>query len=361
MITVLIAHSKKVEAMLIQSIIKKDSNFSVLEVAKNGPETLRLCLEYSPDLVFLDDEIQYIDLMNLIHQITHHKKTHVLLLSNKEWDRQRSRQAYDAGVEEFLPIQDFFDAQKSEVKKVQLLNRFKYFEKNKKQEKQEKQEKKESPKNKVLVTTSKLNLPPQKKYKKSISVIGVVASTGGPPVLEKVLKMIGSKFSTPILVVQHIREGFVDGLVASLNNRVDLPVKVAENNERIHANMVYFAPYGIQMHLSPLGVIQLKNEAPVEGQQPSGTVLLNSLAENFGADALGIVLTGMGRDGAQGLKSLRDAGGLCFVQEPQTAAVDGMPQAAIELGAAEVILSPENLAEQMLELDKMSQKGKSNE
>ncbi len=167
-----------------------------------------------------------------------------------------------------------------------------------------------------------------------VELIAVGASTGGPAALHRLLGDLPRGFEPPILVVQHIAEGFVDGLVRWLQDAAPSPVVVPRDGDRVAPRSVFIAPDGHHLCVEPAGRIRLRDDAPVDGHRPSATVLFRSVAEAYGPRAMGIVLTGMGRDGADGLLAMRSRGALTLVQDEASCAVFGMPQAALEAGAA---------------------------
>jgi two-component system chemotaxis response regulator CheB len=179
--------------------------------------------------------------------------------------------------------------------------------------------------------------------------VGVAASTGGPPALARLLGALPASYPAAILVVQHIATGFERGLVQWLARETALAVKLAEHGEPLRAGTVYFAPEG--RHLTALvGTAFLDEAPPVRGFRPSGTTLLHSLAREYGPSATGVILTGMGDDGAEGLKAVRERGGRTFAQGPLGCVVFGMPRVAIESGAAEETLELEEIAAALLRL-----------
>lgn len=180
------------------------------------------------------------------------------------------------------------------------------------------------------------------------AAIGVVASTGGPPALSAVLGALPAHFTIPLLVVQHIARGFTDGLARWLDQTVPLPVAVATDGQRL-APGILIAPEDAHLVVLPGGRLALDRHTPVSGHRPSGDVLLTSMAEALGRLATGVVLTGMGRDGALGLGRIARVGGLAIAQDEATSAVYGMPRAAAEAGA-EVVLPLGDVAGRLLAL-----------
>ena len=175
-------------------------------------------------------------------------------------------------------------------------------------------------------------------------VVVVGASTGGPPALASLLGGLPADVP-PVLAVQHIARGFLEGFTTWLASTTRLKVCVAEAGIRAEAGTVYFAPEDRHLGLSRDGRLILSDEPPHDGHRPSVTRLFESAAAAAGPRAVGVLLTGMGRDGAQGLRSLRDAGGRTFCQDESTCVIYGMPRAAVELAAAELVLPIDELAE----------------
>jgi two-component system chemotaxis response regulator CheB len=167
-------------------------------------------------------------------------------------------------------------------------------------------------------------------------VVAVCASTGGPQAIAAVLSAIPADYPLPILVVQHIAAGFTDGLARWLDGAIPLPVRLA-----VHGSValpgVTVAPEGAHLLLAPDGTLTLDHRSPAGLHRPSADALLESVAGSARSDGIGVVLTGMGRDGATGLQAIGEAGGLTIAQDEATSAVYGMPREAAKRGA-ELIL-----------------------
>jgi two-component system chemotaxis response regulator CheB len=174
-------------------------------------------------------------------------------------------------------------------------------------------------------------------------VIAIAASTGGPPALSRILSELPADFRAPLLVVQHIAEGFAEGLAKWLGASSKLRVKVAEHGEPLAPGTVYLAPD--RRHLGVSGErVELSDAPPVEGFKPSGSHLFESVARSFGPAALGLILTGMGKDGVRGLAALRAAGGTVVAQDEQTSVIYGMNGEAVLGGLTDEVLPLDALA-----------------
>jgi two-component system chemotaxis response regulator CheB len=184
--------------------------------------------------------------------------------------------------------------------------------------------------------------PPRPRLRRPIpeqvSLVVVGASTGGPPALGQLLTGLAGRPRWPVLVVQHMAPGFTRGLASWLESVSSLPVRLAEHGERPEPGRVYLAPDG--HHLELLGRrLRVSDAPPVEGHRPSVDALMASVASTGPAsETLGVLLTGMGRDGASGLGLLHEAGAWTIAQDESTSVVYGMPKAAVEVGAAHEVL-----------------------
>jgi two-component system, chemotaxis family, protein-glutamate methylesterase/glutaminase len=177
-----------------------------------------------------------------------------------------------------------------------------------------------------------------------ISVVGMGASTGGPPVLQAILSGLPKDFPVPLLIVQHIAPGFLPGMVEWLNQTTGLRIHIAAHGATPLPGHAYIAPDDFHMGIAPSGRIALARDGHENGLRPAVSYLFRSLAQNCGAHATGVLLTGMGKDGAAELKLMRDQGAFTIAQDRETSVVHGMPGEAIELGAACAVLAADRIA-----------------
>jgi two-component system chemotaxis response regulator CheB len=177
-----------------------------------------------------------------------------------------------------------------------------------------------------------------------VAVVAIGASTGGPVCLQTIMSQLASTFSAPILVVQHIASGFAQGLADWLGQSSGVPVGVAQHGEIISPGRVYVAPDDCHMKAGPGGHILLSHEPPENGLRPSVSCLFRSVANLYGRRSVGVLLSGMGKDGALELKLMKDYGAVTIAQDQESSIVHGMPGEAIRLGAATYVLPPERIA-----------------
>ncbi|MFH1138977.1 MAG: chemotaxis-specific protein-glutamate methyltransferase CheB [Pseudomonadota bacterium] len=181
-----------------------------------------------------------------------------------------------------------------------------------------------------------------------IAVIG--ASTGGPQALAAILASLPAEFPVPLVCVQHISPGFIQEMISWLNHQTSLTVKTALPGEVPRPGGVYFPPERRHLGFDPSGAFKIQDGPEDEPHRPSVDVTFNSTAAFFGDKALGVLLTGMGRDGAAGLLAIHRAGGMTIAQDEGTSVVFGMPREAIQLGAAKLVLPLPEIAGTLVKL-----------
>lgn len=189
-------------------------------------------------------------------------------------------------------------------------------------------------------------------------VVGVGSSTGGPAALRDLLSVFPAEFPLPVLVVQHITPGFSAGFVEWLQQCTRLHVRLPGEWDRAVPGTILIAPEGRQLEALPDGAVRAVSRQPRGVHLPSADTLLSSLADAYSERAIGIVLTGMGADGAEGLLDIRRAGGMTLAQSKESCTVFGMPGEAIRRGAAEAVLSPAAMARLLLEISSQPASGK---
>ncbi|TMA20564.1 MAG: response regulator [Deltaproteobacteria bacterium] len=175
-----------------------------------------------------------------------------------------------------------------------------------------------------------------KAHPAGVGAIGIVASTGGPPALTVVLRSLPAGLPAPIFIAQHIAAGFTPGLLRWLGEVSESQVRVAKDGEVPAAGVVYLPPDGCDLEIDPEGIVRTPASNGVH--VPNGNRLLHSIAKVYGPRSVGVVLTGMGDDGAQGLLAIRHAGGATYAQDEASCVVFGMPSAARALGATDTLV-----------------------
>ena len=177
-----------------------------------------------------------------------------------------------------------------------------------------------------------------------VRIVALGASTGGPMALQEILSKLPKDLPVPLLIVQHISASFTEGFGEWLAQAAGFAVRVAAQGERVLAGTAYIAPADVQMGLRANGTIELADAPAEHGVRPSVSYLFRSLVAGFGPAAIGVLLTGMGRDGALELKAMRSAGAVTIAQNSDSSVVFGMPGEAVALDAAAYVLDPEAIA-----------------
>jgi len=181
-------------------------------------------------------------------------------------------------------------------------------------------------------------------------VVAIGASTGGPVPIRTILSELPAGFPAPVLVVQHISKGFSPRFAEWLAAATGLPIHLAAEGQFMEAGHVYVAPDGIHMGVGLGNRIYLSEAEPEHGVRPAVSYLFRSIVKIFGARSIGVLLSGMGMDGAEELRDMRERGAITFAQDKETCVVYGMPGEAVKRGAAMHIMPPEQIGFALNEL-----------
>jgi two-component system chemotaxis response regulator CheB len=320
-------------------VLERDHELEVIAVCATAEEAIARLPTLKPDLVTMDLELPGMSGVEAIEQIMSAFPVPILVLSGHVQHRSdRALLALAAGALDAIPKEGLDPADLDGSLARALRHRAK------------------------VLSGVKVIRHPRARLRqrrspdvgsRTASVIGICASTGGPPALVAVLADLPAAFAIPILVVQHMSRGFIDGFARWLDTEVLLPVRLAEPGARV-APGIWIAPEGAHLVVDPTGKLALDTTSPGL-HRPSGDVLLKSLAASYGRNAVAVVLTGMGRDGAEGLAEVGRAGGLTIAQDEETSAVFGMPRAAAE--RAEAILPLQDISSHLRALRPIGRAG----
>ena len=182
------------------------------------------------------------------------------------------------------------------------------------------------------------------------AVVAIGASTGGPIVIRQILRHLPPGYPVPLVIVQHIGDEFVPGLVEWLNEDASIRVVLARDRAPIQPGTATVAPGGVHVRLTAGSAVRFDRGPHIHHCRPSVDVLFHSAAQAFGSSVVGVLLTGMGRDGADGLRVIRRAGGLTIAQDKDSSTVYGMPGAAVEVGAACLVMTPGEIGRWMADM-----------
>ena len=342
MIRVLVVDDSPTLRYLIRAILESDPELQVVGEARNGEEAIALCEKLQPDIITMDIRMPRMDGYKAVRRIMAEWPRPILVLTSTQSDIELgvSYKAIEAGAIMVMgkphglpgadPEADQLIATVKAMAEVKVVRRHWWL-------------RKETPQ------------PPRRKPRPRapqgpIRLIAMGASTGGPPALQTILGQLPADLSVPIVVTQHMSPGFIGGLARWLDETTPLRVKVADVGEPLRPGTVYLAPDDRHLLVTQAGLAWLSSSPPVDGHRPSVTALFESVAQSCGAAAVGVLLTGMGDDGARGLKVLHDAGAYTIAQDGATCVVFGMPKEAIALGATEEVLPLEQIAGRLVEL-----------
>jgi two-component system chemotaxis response regulator CheB len=176
-----------------------------------------------------------------------------------------------------------------------------------------------------------------------VEILAVGASTGGPNALATFLGDLPADFPVPIVIVQHMADGFLHGMAQWLSASCAVPTEIADPSTELRPGRAYVAPDGSHMRVAPQLRLAFSGGAPVHGHRPAVSCLFESVAAHYGRHAIGVLLTGMGKDGAAELKLMHDAGAITIAQDEASSVVHGMPGEAIRCGGATYVMSPEEI------------------
>jgi two-component system chemotaxis response regulator CheB len=179
----------------------------------------------------------------------------------------------------------------------------------------------------------------------SPGVVVIGASTGGPTAIREVLNQLAAEFATPCVIVQHLPAAFTEAFAAQLGRHAHLKIKIAAAGDHLQPGVALVAPGSMHIVIRPNGRVSLQTPSDKDFYRPSIDLAMSSAAAAYGAAAVGVVLTGIGNDGSEGLKRIRDAGGECFVQEIGSCIVPSMPERALQRAGADLVATPERIGQ----------------
>lgn len=309
----------------VSEILAK-AGIKVVDTAKNGMEAVEKTIKLKPDVITMDVNMPVMDGLTALKLIMEKQPTPVVMLSSltKEGARE-ALEALKLGAVDFVPKPDGVLVDISTVSE-DLVNKVKAA--------ASASLKLVRIQNMRRIRGEVVKVKGNWKTKTKDVCVLIGSSTGGPSALEMIIPRLPEDIPAPIFVVQHMPPGFTKQLAERLNNISEITVKEAENNERVRDGMAYIAPGGRHMRVKKAAnVVRIKitDGEPVNAVKPSIDVTADSIVQVYGGNAVGVILTGMGEDGAYGMKMIKDKGGLTVASSEDTCVVFGMPKAAIEL------------------------------
>lgn len=332
---------------LITEMVQSSDEFIVVGTGVNGEDGLREIREQDPDIVTLDIEMPVMDGLAALEQLMKTSPRPVVMLSaaGSKKGTDMTIRALELGAVEFVrkpsgPISiDLVTVREQLITALRAAAATNM----------------RGLKAALRRTPAKrpAEPPPAAPPGGCSQAVAIASSTGGPRALAEIIPQIPSDLGVAVFIVQHMPKDFTRSLAQRLDLTSPMPVAEAVENEVVAANRVYLAPGGVHMVVanSPSGpVIRLDAGPPVWGVRPAADPLFKSVANVFGRNTIGVILTGMGRDGAEGLKLVRGAGGVGVVQDESSSLIYGMPQAALAAGGADHIVAVTEIARTLVEI-----------
>ncbi|MCL1143045.1 protein-glutamate methylesterase/protein-glutamine glutaminase [Shewanella gaetbuli] len=336
-IKVLVVDDSALIRSLLSEIIRSVPDFTLVGSAPDAFVAKDMVKAYSPDVITLDVEMPKVDGLTFLDRLMKAKPTPVLMVSSlTEIGADVTLKALEIGAVDFFPkpkidITNCIETYRSEIiSKIRTVSQAKVRSKN---------------------TT--INAPRSViKFKTTEKIVAIGASTGGTVALKTVLSQMPID-SPAIVMTQHMPPGFTKTFAKNLDSISAIKVKEAEDGERLIPGCAYLAPGDHHLEVVRCGAdyrIKLSTEERVSGHRPSVDVMFHSLAQIGGSNVIGVILTGMGKDGAAGMLELLHADGITIAQDEASSVIFGMPKAAIDLGAAQMVLDVQDIPHKIVEV-----------
>jgi len=345
MIRVLVVEDSPVAREYLVHIFSSDPEIEVIGTARDGAEGVKLAGRLRPDVITMDINMPVMDGLEATRRIMETHPAPIVIVSGI-WDPKEVEttfRAIEAGALAVVQRPTGIGHPESERMKEELVSKVKLMSEVRVvrrwgQSRQAKEEEWTEP------AASSIKACP------GIGVIAVGASTGGPLVLRTILSGLPPDFPVPVLIVQHMAAGFIHGMLEWLSGTSGVHLHIGQDSERISEGHAYFAPDGFDMGVDNSGRIRLHNGGSGHTIRPSVAYLFRSVAEAYGGGAAGVLLTGMGSDGAMELRIMKEKGAITIIQDRESSVIYGMPGAARELGAAVYELPPEKIASALVRI-----------
>lgn len=338
MIRVLIVDDSATVRLFLEQVFNADPDLEVVGQACDGYEAIEAVERLAPDVITMDIYMPRMNGLDATRRIMEIRPTPIVILSGSldEEEIVSSCRAMEAGALVALakPAGSDYAGKDTDVaslvQTVKLMSEIRVVRRWSQSEKG------------VPQATSQ---PGNGLAHETPKVVAIGASTGGPVVINTILANLPHDFPLPVLIVQHMAAGFIRGFAEWLGFASRLPVHIASHDVPMLPGHVYIAPDGFHLQVAADNRIVHKNRGPGQGQCPSVASLFRSVAAVYGRNAVGILLTGMGSDGAQELKLMRSKGAVTIAQDEESSIIFGMPGEAVKLGAATFVMSPDRIVE----------------
>ena len=350
-IQVFLVDDSPVALIVLKRILSSSPEVEVVGTARNAKEALAMIPSLKPDVICTDFHMPQMDGLEFTREIMANFPRPILVISTavQPEDTYNVFQLLNAGAIDVFPKpKDGLlsgDSQLAQdlIRKIKVLSGVKVFTRRNRGKGHQ-----THTHSHFKFTSPLTSVSPVSSSSKAIRMVAIGASTGGPQALHTILTQLPPRLSVPVICIQHISEGFLQGLVNWLNVQCSLSVQIARNGEIPQNGTVYFAPERYHLEWDRQGRFLYSNAPPLAGHRPSITITFQSIARYYSDRSIGISLTGMGRDGADGMDAIAQSGGITIAQDEASSVVFGMPKEAIALGAAQQILPVDEIASMLV-------------
>lgn len=332
LIRVLVVDDSSSARAVLRSMMEEDSCLHVVGEAGNGEDAIALADLLKPNLITMDMNMPGMGGIKAIAQIMSSKAIPILVVSG-QCDAQLSYEAIACGALDVMAKPDLTEGP-ALIAKIKLLAGVPVI----------------TRRNRPPKSSPAQVKPRQPVDEHHLSIFAIASSTGGPQALGAILGALPDDFPCPVLVAQHISEGFATGFAQWLDLNCHLTVRLAQEGDVLMPGVVYISPSESNLVVTKWGTLSLAVREQKQIYHPSCDLLLSSVAEVYGKRAIGIILTGMGRDGAVGMGRIAEAGGYTLAQDEASSIVYGMNKEAIQSGCIHKVISLSNLASVMCEM-----------
>lgn len=338
-IRVVMADDSPLAREVLREILTRDGDIEIVGEASNGQEAVDMAKRLSPQLITMDLTMPVMDGLSAIEEIMYTKGVPIVVVSDRA-DAQTAYKALEVGALEVLPKPGLEeeDAQRL-LARVRLLSGVSVITRLRRRASS-------------TLTPAPVRLPiatPCPTEARGFQrVVAIACSTGGPQALARLLSKLPKGFPAPIIIAQHISPGFIDGMATWLSSLCALPVSVAQRGEQVHPGHIYLVPPEHQLKITAQHRFSLTPSQPDALYHPSCDAMLHSVASIYGTDSIGVILTGMGRDGVNGLRAIQLAGGTTLAQDEASSVIYGMNQEAVNAGVVQQVLGLDELPARLL-------------
>ena len=340
MIRVLIVEDSPLIAQLLSSLLNRTSDIEVIGIAKNGEQAVKMTAEFRPNLITMDINLPKMNGYEATKRIMAYNPTPILVVTSNSYASE-TKMAFNAiyyGALDMMEKGNLTDKGTQEefarqfIEKVRLLSSIPVI---------------HHPMGR-LDSSRKKSPSLQSKNNLKTFIVGIAASTGGPQIVHMILKKLPSHFDFAVMIVQHIGPDFTEGFVEWLEYGTKKRVKIAHSGEDVTPGTVYISPSHHHMLLSKEGYILLNTQPPFKGHRPSANLLFSSLAQYAPNKCLGVILSGMGADGLDGLKEMKKRNAVILAQDEASCVVFGMPKVCIDEGIVNAVVPGEKMANEIM-------------